>query len=410
MNKAKKLIALALCMSSLFCATANASKTTSNDITNTQSTSTYTQSTVLYNGQNSNITAYIENGKILVPIEETAKTMQLEKVEYYPDSNCYLISDGLHLVAVYMDNTYTIVDEFGYYTAIAPRFIDGTAYMYLDVLTEAFGASYSDNGFNIQLKHTPKIGKINLNGKIKTLNNKALLKEGKLLLPIEETAKILRLSYAYYEDSNCFMLEEDNGKILVMYLDNTYTIVDNYGYYTSVAPQFIDGVAYAYADVITQAFGAELIVSGTDVSINYDIYTPEESFINNSGKSSQTDYLIWVSKKDFRVHVFYGKQGDWELLRSLKCSIGAPGTPTCEGTYRFYERINKWDYGSYYVGPVMRFNGGYALHSTIVNNNGTLRDGRLEKMISHGCVRIAPDEMNWLFATIPLYTTVYVTP
>lgn len=391
MNKLKKLFSSVLIISSLSVASAQAQP-------------------VFYNGQSSNITAYIEDGKILVPVEETAKIMQLEKTEYYPDSNCYLISDCSHVVAIYMDNTYTIVDEFGYYTSLAPRFIDGKAYVYLDVLTEAFGATYSADDLNIQLNYSPKIGEINLNGKTKTLNNKALLKDGNLLLPIEETAKLLRLSYAYYTDSDCFMLEEDNGKFLAMYLNNPYTIVDNYGYYTSAAPEIINGVAYAYADVITQAFGAELIKSGIDVSINYDIYTPEELFINNSGKSSQTDYLIWVSKKDFRVHVFTGKQGDWELLRSLRCSIGAPGTPTCEGTYRFYERINKWDYGSYYVGPVMRFNGGYALHSTIVNNNGTLRDGRLEKMISHGCVRIAPDEMNWLFATIPLYTTVYVTP
>lgn len=403
MKKTKKLIAGVLLAGALFGAAANAS--------NSQDTYTAaSRPTVVYNGTPSNICVYTEDGKFLVPIEETAKIMQLENVEFYSNSNCYLIFDPAHVLAVYMDNPYTIIDEFGYNTAISPRFIDGTAYMYLDALTEAFGASYSYNGTDIELSYSPKIGKISFNGKIKKLNHKAILQNGNVLLPIEETAELLRLSYAYYADSDCYMLKEDNGKFLVMYMNNPYTIVDDFGYNTAVAPQMIDGVAYAYADVITQAFGAEQAVSGTDISINYDIYTPEEIFINNSGKSSQTDYLIWVSKKAFRVHVFSGHQGDWKLLKSLKCSIGAPGTPTCEGTYRFYERVNKWDYGSYYVGPVMRFNGGYALHSTIVNKNGTLRDGRLEKMISHGCVRIAPDEMNWLYNTIPLYTTVYVTP
>lgn len=400
MNKLKKLISLAFC---LFCAASSAYADTADINSDLQNP------TLFYNGQASSISACTENGKILVPIEETAELMMLEKTEYYPESSCYLISDCSHFVAVYMNNTYTITDDFGFYTALAPRFIDGKAYMYLDVLTEAFGAEYYQNASSIQLNYTPKAEKLSLNGTSKALNNKALFKDNSLLLPIEETARLLRLSCAYYPDSDCFLLEDSQKKALAMYMNNPYTIVDNYGYYTSVAPQLIDGVAYAYADVITQAFGAELAVSGTNIAITYDFYSPEEAFINNSGKSSQTDYLIWVSKKDFRVHVFSGKKGDWTLLKSLRCSIGAPGTPTCEGTYKFYERVSKWDYGSYYVGPVMRFNGGYALHSTIVNNNGTLRDGRLEKQISHGCVRIAPDEMNWLFSVIPLYTTVYIT-
>lgn len=400
MNKLKKLISLAFC---LFFVTSAA-------YVNAAEINSDLQPPVLfYNGQASDIYTYIENGKILVPIEETAEMMMLEKIEYYPESSCYLISDCSHFVAAYMNNTYTITDDFGFYTALAPRFIDGKAYIYLDVLTEAFGAEYHQNASSIQLNYTPKVEKLSLNGTVKALNNNALFKDNSLLLPIEETAKLLRLSYAYYPDTDCFLLKDTRKKVLAMYMNNPYTIVDNYGYYTSVAPQLIDGVAYAYADVITQAFGAELTVSGTNIAITYDFYSPEEAFINNSGKSSQTNYLIWVSKKDFRVHVFSGKKGDWTLLKSLRCSIGAPGTPTCEGTYKFYERINKWDYGSYYVGPVMRFNGGYALHSTIVNNNGTLRDGRLEKRISHGCVRIAPDEMNWLFSIIPLYTTVYIT-
>ena len=57
----------------------------------------------------------------------------------------------------------------------------------------------------------------------------------------------------------------------------------------------------------------------------------------------------------------------------------------------------------------MRFYRGYALHSTLVNDDGTDRDARVGKMISHGCVRLRPDDIKWLSETIPLDTKVYVT-
>ncbi len=236
--------------------------------------------------------------------------------------------------------------------------------------------------------------------------------DGVVMLPIEKTAEYMKIPVRFDSASNSYTMSNKDG-YLGLYMNNVYT-ASKTDFNAPVAPTLIDGVAFASAKVIADAFGAPINISQNDsgytVSMNYTPpETPEENYVNNAGLSSQTSYLIWVSKQNFRVHVFSGQKGQWTLLKSLRCSIGAPSTPTCEGTYRYYEPIKKWDYGSYYVGPVMRFNGGYALHSTLVNNNGTLRDGRLEKMISHGCVRIDPPDMNWLFATIPLYTTVHVT-
>ena len=57
----------------------------------------------------------------------------------------------------------------------------------------------------------------------------------------------------------------------------------------------------------------------------------------------------------------------------------------------------------------MRFYKGYAMHSTLVRYDGTDYDPRLGMMISHGCIRMKPADIQYLWDTIPLYTKVYVT-
>ena len=135
----------------------------------------------------------------------------------------------------------------------------------------------------------------------------------------------------------------------------------------------------------------------------------KEKHVNDIAVWSDTPYLIWVSKANYTVNVFYRDNGRWNLTNEFPCSIGAPSTPTVTGQFRYHQYQEKWQYSGYYVGPIMRFYGGYALHSTLVNDNGTDRDGRVGKMISHGCVRLRPDDINWLAMNIPLGTKVYIT-
>jgi len=134
-----------------------------------------------------------------------------------------------------------------------------------------------------------------------------------------------------------------------------------------------------------------------------------EKHVNDKKIWSDTPYLIWVSKANFKVSVFLRENGQWNCIKTIGCSIGAPGTPTVTGQFKYYQYQKKWDYGSYYVGPIMRFYGGYAIHSTLVYNNGTDRDGRIGKMISHGCVRVRPVDINWLTSYVPLGTKIYIT-
>ena len=149
-------------------------------------------------------------------------------------------------------------------------------------------------------------------------------------------------------------------------------------------------------------------------SVNMDISKYSQAFkkagyINSLNLSSRTDYLIWISKKDYKVTLFKGEKGHWRYVWSATCAIGAPSTPTVEGSFEYIDTQSRWQYPGYYCGPIMRFYRGYALHSTLIYNNGTPMDNRVGVKISHGCIRLRPDDINWLYKTTPMYTRIYVT-
>lgn len=267
---------------------------------------------------------------------------------------------------------------------------------------------------SVQMLYIPEVSeKVCLyhNEKAVSLPREGYVIDNTVMLPASTIADVLSAEFFFDEGYGCYFLK-DNYITVSLYPDSA-TIIQNEEN-SAPAPVLVNNVLYAPLNHIAQAFEGEVDVIQNDmgykVSLKYRPQTPEERYINQSGHASDTEYMIWVSKANFRVHIFKGKAGDWKIVKSLRCSIGKPYTPTCEGTYKYYEPVAKWDYGSYYVAPVMRFNGGYALHSTLVRTNGTPYDNTLEDMVSHGCVRIDPVDMQWLFDTIPLYTTVHVTP
>ncbi|MBQ7097791.1 MAG: L,D-transpeptidase [Clostridia bacterium] len=167
---------------------------------------------------------------------------------------------------------------------------------------------------------------------------------------------------------------------------------------------------YAYVDV----FGGVRIADSAHVSA-YPFFEADsweakaEELVNSRNIQSETPYMIWVSKENFTVSVFLRENNRWECIKYFGCSIGAPDTPTVTGQYKYYRFENIWDYGTYYVGPIIKFYNGYAIHTTLINKDGTDYDGRIGKMISHGCVRVRPENMDWLIFYIPLNTRIYVT-
>ncbi len=233
-----------------------------------------------------------------------------------------------------------------------------------------------------------------------------------IIAPIDELATALGLTYTLHDGAHkvssgsASIIADSAGNVSIS--GNAVTPV--------VSPMIISNKLFVPVELFASAFGFNLSLSQGDDKATLNIASTATqssslpaNYVNSKGLSSQTDYLIWVSKSDYTVRVYLGSQGNWNEIKSFTCAIGAPKTPTCEGTYRYYQSQPKWDYGSYYVGPIMRFNGGYAIHSTLMYYSGVPKDNRVGMKLSLGCVRLRPEDINWLFYYVPLYTTIHIT-
>jgi hypothetical protein len=142
-------------------------------------------------------------------------------------------------------------------------------------------------------------------------------------------------------------------------------------------------------------------------------YTAEEKtrWINLKGYDSQTDWLLWVSITHQRVNIFSGSQENWTLQRSCIVGTGAPGHDTPRGVWRItYKLPQGWTTYSYTVAPVVDFIGDlYAFHSRLYYpRTRTLLEPGIGYPISHGCIRMYDEDIDWLFEPIPVNSTVVV--
>ena len=236
-------------------------------------------------------------------------------------------------------------------------------------------------------------------------------------VPIIELSKALGIENAAYNNVENAVEIAYNGKYIKYYLDTKAIDLNGKAITGDCDADFVYTTVFAPVRPFAELFGSNITFTdeGTHYRINFD--TPKDVIqvhgkahvMNERGISSDTDYLVWVSKSEFLVRVYIGSKDNWEFVKSFPCAIGAPNTPTCEGQYRYYQYQDRWSYGSYYCGPIMRFNGGYAIHSTLIRYNGVPYDNRVGQKISHGCVRVRPEGIQWLVDYVPLYSRIYVT-
>lgn len=244
--------------------------------------------------------------------------------------------------------------------------------------------------------------------------NPAKLVNDVCMIPVSEYLKALRMSDAMEYDEKSGRIEiEANYHKVVFYVNGNDMYADGKVTYSDTTPLLINKSIYVPFRFLVEGLGgtisADMENDKLNVKATFERVTPNKSEAKVAGITSRTDYLIWVSKSDFKVTLFKKKNGMWREEANYLCSIGAPNTPTIEGQFEYFSKEKSWDYPTYYVGPIMRFYSGYALHSTLLKYNGTSADGRLGKKISHGCVRLAPADINYLVDVVPLYTKVYVT-
>ena len=280
-------------------------------------------------------------------------------------------------------------------------------------------------------------------GNAVNLSSYPVLMDKTLMLPMQEFLAELGV--------NDFSVDEENQititygtKIVVMHLDSTTAYLNYEEAELPVAPFLSGDVVYAPAQVVCKALDfiyaphsdgktlsvhitekdEEVVV--TNAAFQYTFTEPEytlpksatssaptgsnaEKAINSRNISSDTGYLIWVNKSSYTVYVFSGSKNNWNQIYSCACAIGASNRPTVTGTFKYFSLEKQWKYDNFYVGPVMRFHGSYAIHSTLLKYDGTDYNNTVGAKISHGCVRVRPNNIAWLTSTIPLKTTVYVS-
>lgn len=245
------------------------------------------------------------------------------------------------------------------------------------------------------------------------LNDFPVFENGVLFVPAKE--------FFAHAGANDISIDAENQitatygeKYAVMHIGSCDAIQNGDVVKLSEAPFFVGETLYLPAEFLANALGftVNTAENGGIYSIYIDLpvtYNAAEEYINSAGIASDTPYLIWVNKGEYTVYTFLHENGHWKQVYACPCAIGANATPTITGTYKYYSREKRWSYDDFYVGPIMRFYGGYAIHSTLLKYDGTAYNAAVGKKLSHGCVRVRPADINWMVCYVPLKTTVHIT-
>ena len=123
-------------------------------------------------------------------------------------------------------------------------------------------------------------------------------------------------------------------------------------------------------------------------------------------RGSATNYFIAVDIKNHRTMIFKRSGGTWKLSKNWVCSTGAPGSPTPTGSWTV--GIKGYSFGEGYTCYYYtQFWGDYLFHSVkYYQGTRTIKDGRLGKDVSEGCVRLDIKNAKWIYDYIPEDTRV----
>ncbi len=133
-------------------------------------------------------------------------------------------------------------------------------------------------------------------------------------------------------------------------------------------------------------------------------------FAGAMGMKSRTDYLLWTDLSRLQTYVLeYGDEG-WQVLKILPSSVGDGWHPTPSGRYEVgYKCASIGKENLYLCRNALCFYGSYMYHSVLYDWSGeNLIDARLGERISHGCIRLSPEDSRWLYEKIPIGTAVFI--
>lgn len=123
-----------------------------------------------------------------------------------------------------------------------------------------------------------------------------------------------------------------------------------------------------------------------------------ENFVNGSGQSSRTGYLIWVSTYTQHLYLFQGSRGKWKLMMDWECSTGAPESPTPTG---FGKEIN----GHKSYDDRIPYWCNFQTANSIHGHRSSYTFGSPQ---SNGCVRNFNDNAWTIYTYCPTHTAVII--
>ena len=161
----------------------------------------------------------------------------------------------------------------------------------------------------------------------------------------------------------------------------------------------------------------KMVIDGKEYNFGSDaaLYVADTGDISMFEKaqnySSKTGYLIITNKTKHLVNVYKGSKGNWELVKSFVCTVGAARSQTIEGEFEVGTKLYYFDSGSCRVFYATRIKGAYFFHSVLYYQTRTpqrLMDARLGMNLSHGCVRLALENAKWIYDNVPTGTKIVI--
>lgn len=158
-------------------------------------------------------------------------------------------------------------------------------------------------------------------------------------------------------------------------------------------------------------YGALYVNNNAKFYVTWD-YSKQvkEYYINNIKKAgSSTGYLIWCNTYTQRVNVFQGSKGKWKLIHSYPCATGQNYCLTKVQDTKILYKTSAWSFSNFYVHSVSVVDGaGRAFHSRPKAYDGSVYEWTMSRPISHGCIRMLDDGVNFIYKYVPVGTTVII--
>lgn len=144
---------------------------------------------------------------------------------------------------------------------------------------------------------------------------------------------------------------------------------------------------------------------------NFEYFSTDMTrFVNENNIKSPTSNLITTNLENRMTYIFEkGQNNEWVLLYEWSCTVGKPETPTITGTFFVSGRKPFFGSDTYRVKYATRIRGSYYYHSILFNAEGTeIINDTLGEALSHGCIRLAVENAQWIYDNILDATTIII--